>query len=200
MDGVTKLTTYAVQHHMNEGREVLLLVPQLQLYGYSESDFIPRPTKDTPRSRRGKITLVPVPSLPLVQEETRLPIPGLWVRTSFLTIARPCVCVCVCLCVCVCVCSLRHFSSAWDRGHTIERARASLVTCKERDGYLTLFAWLKIKGLSPTSSSQALPPTHHHPHHHAPTQYQSGNPLAARSQIVCHQRCLAIFPILCSCT
>jgi glycosyltransferase involved in cell wall biosynthesis len=77
MDGVTKLTTYAVQHHMNEGREVLLLVPQLQLYGYSESDFIPRPTKDTPRSRRGKITLVPVPSLPLVQEETRLPIPGL---------------------------------------------------------------------------------------------------------------------------
>ena len=77
IDGVAKTTWLVTQHHLNEGRNVLLICPALSLYGYRESDnkLLPKP----PPGTKGSLLMAAATSVrpPGFPYETRIGLPHL---------------------------------------------------------------------------------------------------------------------------
>lgn len=77
IDGVSMTTYLVAQHHLNEGRDVLVLCPATDLYGLRENAISMEPRAHN-GSRSGRVRVVGVWSvhLPGLPDETRLGIPS----------------------------------------------------------------------------------------------------------------------------
>lgn len=83
IDGVAKTTYLVTQHHINEGRDVMLICPANDLYGYRENDpaLYPQPSPgargDPETGRFGTLTVVGQTSFipPNFPPESRLSVP-----------------------------------------------------------------------------------------------------------------------------
>ncbi len=77
LDGVSKLATLTARHHLNMGREVLILAPQLALNGHRTPDTLDR----------ARVVAVPSGHLWLVPPESRFGLP--YVRLRELSLFEP---------------------------------------------------------------------------------------------------------------
>ena len=79
VDGVSKLVSLVTKHHLNLGRDVMIVCPHLDMYGYTEDDFIPEIPLTVNNGERAPIVKViglnAIHLNPIVPYETAIGIP-----------------------------------------------------------------------------------------------------------------------------